>query len=103
MEWYPIEALEAGKLAVLHFENQDQQRWVGYIHGDGICHWPEKCVGTPPRRLAGSVRPVLKPARQRKADRLGLVLTPLLKRPRLFPAAKPNIPKEQPRTEPQWR
>ena len=48
MDWYPIEALEAGKLAVLHFENQDEQRWVGYIHGDGICHWPENVSGRKP-------------------------------------------------------
>ncbi|MBP1860769.1 hypothetical protein [Rhizobium herbae] len=48
MDWYPIEALEAGKLAVLRFENEDAQRWVGYIHGDGICHWPENVSGRKP-------------------------------------------------------
>ncbi|UIY30568.1 hypothetical protein LZK73_08510 [Neorhizobium galegae] len=52
MNWYPIEALEPGKLVVLHFRDETAQQCVGYVEQDGVCGWPEKGDGPQTRRLA---------------------------------------------------
>jgi hypothetical protein len=48
LNWYPIEALEPGKLVVLHFRDETAPQCVGYVEQDGVCGWPEKVTGRRP-------------------------------------------------------
>ncbi len=43
--WRPMQALVAGRLAYLHFENAEHCSCLGYVNAAGNAEWPDAIKG----------------------------------------------------------
>lgn len=60
--WRPVNALVAGRLAYLHFENAACSDCLGYVNGTGFAEWPETVKGQRPDGWCDASEMLLRPA-----------------------------------------